>query len=119
MKFSKSFKLIVAVFLSLLMSNIAHAAAAHQQMITTADAIDQLDRSQMQGEIEEILKQDEVKKALLANGVSSSEVQMRLASMSNAELYQMAGQLKEARAGGDILITVLVVVLIIFLVRRI
>lgn len=119
MKFSKSFKLIVVVCLSLLMSNIAQATAAHKQMISTVDAIDQLDRTQVRGEIEEILKQDEVKKALLANGVSSNEVQMRLASMSNTELLQMAGQLKEARAGGDVLVTILVVVLIIFLVRRI
>lgn len=122
MKFVLSFKFIVAVCLSLSMSNITQAAVAHKQMISTTEAIeavDQFDRTQVRGEIEEILNQDEVKKALLANGVSTSEVQIRLANMSNTELHQMAGQLKEVRAGGDILVTILLVVLIIYLVRRI
>jgi hypothetical protein len=119
MIFSRSFKVIVCFALSFLMSNITQAAVAGAQMLPTSTVVEQLDRAQIQSEVSEYLKREDVKKALIENGVSPDEASQRLASLSPIELRQLSIQLQDAKAGGDILVTVLIVVLIIFLIRRI
>ena len=121
MKFSKPFKVVCSVLMSALISNVPAVAFANQNhgMISTSVVVEQLDRAQAEQEIQSQLNRDDVQKALIANGVSPDEVSTRLATLSDSELRQLSGQLHEARAGGDILVAVLLVVLIIFLIKRI
>jgi hypothetical protein len=65
------------------------------------------------------LNEGHVRDQLIQNGVAPEEASVRLASLSDQELRQLATQVQEARAGGDILVTILLVVLIVFLVKRI
>ena len=114
----KHLKSALCLLLSFLMINAPTPAAANQ-MISTSDVVSQLDRAEAQREVQEYLSRSDVQKALIDRGVSPDEVSSRLASLSETELRQLAGQVEQARAGGDILITILVVVLIIFLIKRI
>ena len=93
-------------------------AMTQAPMIATNAVIDQLDRAQAQAEIESLINREDVKRALIARGVSAEEVTSRLAALSEKEMRELAGQVDQARAGGDILITILVIVLIIFLIKR-
>ena len=118
MKFSKPFTVSCCIFMSTIMSDVPALAAGIPAMISTHTVVEKMDRGQAQSEVENFLKREDVKQALLERGVSADEVSSRLASLSEPELRQLATQVKEARAGGDILITILLVVLIIFLVKR-
>lgn len=118
MKFSRSFTISCCIFMSTIMSDVPALAVGIPQMISTHAVVEKMDRTQAQNEVENFLHSEDVKQAMIERGVSPDEVSSRLASLSEPELRQLAGQVKEARAGGDILITILLVVLIIFLVKR-
>lgn len=105
--------------MSLVLSNIPGVALAQEAMISTSDVVAGLDRTQTEHKINDFLTRSEVKEALMANGVSAEEVSSRLASLSETELRTLSTQVEQARAGGDILVTILIVVLIIFLIKRI
>lgn len=119
MRFSKSFLTACSFFMCLMISNIPGVAVASQAMISTNAVIADLDRAQTEQKIQEFLNTTQVRQALIDQGVAPDEVSSRLASMSDTELRMLSGQVEQARAGGDILVTILIVVLIIFLIKRI
>lgn len=125
MTLPRTLKTYCAVFLAVLLTNIPHLVFSETlknstgSMIPTSVVVEELTRAQALANVDEFLKHSEVKKQLMANGLSEKEVQLRVASLSETELRQLSHQMDEARAGGDILIAILVVVLIIFLIKRI
>lgn len=118
MKFSRPFTVSCCIFMSTIMSDIPALAVASPAMIATHVVVDKFDRARAQADVESFLSREDVKQALLERGVSADEVSSRLASLSETELRQLSGQIEQARAGGDILITILLIVLIIFLIKR-
>lgn len=118
MRFSKLFRNVCALSMALLLSHLPHIAFAESQMIPTSQVADELSRTEAQQQIETYLEKPELRKALLEKGISPDEVSYRLASLSDSELRQMATEMNHAQYGGDILFTVLIVVLIIFLIKR-
>ena len=121
-----STKLFWAVLMAIMMSNVPHIALAEgivkQEMIPTMAVVDALSREQTQSKVEEFLSREDVRSELIKRGVTPGEVTERLASLSDYELRQLAGQMQQATYGGDIggiLILVVLVLLIIFLPTRI
>lgn len=102
--------------MSLHLSN-APAIAANEVMISTVAVVEELSRSETEKAVRDYISRDEVKKTLAERGVTPTEVDQRLASLSDSELQLLAGNIHQERAGG-ILVTILIVVLIIFLIRR-
>jgi hypothetical protein len=95
---------------------------AYAGMISTGDAVTQMTRAQNQEKVVRFLTRDDVKNQMVKFGVSPEEATRRVASLSDAELKKVAGEIDHSTAGGDltgILIVVLVVVLIIYLIKRI
>ncbi len=122
MKIPVSVKLVCAYLMSAVLTNIPNmvfAESVKAAMIPTTTVVSELTRSDAQAKVQNLLKRDDVRKQLQAHGVSVEEANQRLASLSEAEMRNLAGQLQEARAGGDVLVTVLIVILIIFLIQRI
>lgn len=117
----------MGVLLMLPVPNAALAAnvqnsVAKKEMVSTAVALNEIDfsaRASVEKEIQDFLQNDDVKAQLKAKGISAEEMTSRLASLSNEELKTMSKQVQEARAGGDILVTVLLIVLIIYFIKRI
>ena len=64
----------------------------------------------------QLLAREEVRAALLAQGLDPAEVQARVASLSEAEIREIAGRLETLPAGGDGFGTAIAVLLIILLV---
>ena len=89
------------------------------QMVSAGSVLADITRENAQKEVENYISKTEVQAELMKHGLTADEVNSRLASLSDLEMRQLSGQVQQARAGGDILITVLVVILIIFLVQRI
>lgn len=125
MRFNRKVKTTTVLTMAVIFSNapqVAMAEVVHMmqnQMISTSSLIEELTRDQARENISEFLNHAEVEKQLLARGLTKEEVASRLAALSKSELNLIATQIDQAKAGGNILITVLVVVLIIFLIKRI
>ena len=119
MKIPKFLRCLCALFMAALMSNIPAVAGADQQMIPTIQVMNELNRAQSEKKVEAFLRRADVQGELVKQGLSAQEASQRLASLSDFELAQLTRQMEEARYGGDILVTILVVVLIIFLIKRI
>jgi hypothetical protein len=97
----------------------SHAQAG---MISTSEALTQMDRAQGERTVSEFLGRSDVKEQLVKLGVSPEEAGRRLASLSDAEVKKLSTDIDHATAGGDvtgILVVVLLVVLIIYLIKRV
>ncbi len=123
MKLNRKVKMAIAYSLALIFSNapqVAMSEAARvMEMIPTTVLVAELTREQARENVADFLKRSEVQEQLLERGLSQEEVTSRLAALSKTELNLIASQIDQAKAGGDILLTILVVVLIIFLIKRI
>jgi hypothetical protein len=124
MKFSTPVKTFCCLSMSALMSNIPNVAAAAAiestapKMISTSAVVAEMDRAQVEQRMQDLINRADVQQALIERGVSPNEVSHRLAALSEQELRQLSTQVEEARAGGSILVEILIVVLIIFLIKR-
>lgn len=117
-------KSFIAILMAFLISPLPQAMAATQlegrpQMISTAEVMRRMSADAERKEISDLLLRDHVKAALEKNGVNSEEATKRLAALSDQEVQRLSEQIKEARAGGDVLTTIVLVLLIIFLIQRI
>lgn len=125
MFFSKRIKLSVIVFMTIFMSSLPNVLLADsvinnkEKMISTEFVLANLNRDEVETQLRDALLADDVQKVLIAQGLTANEVSSRLATLSNQEIQQLSVQVKEARAGGDILVAILLIVLIIYLFKRI
>lgn len=129
MIFTKPLRTFLALTLVLLLSNIPHVLLAETvrkslgPMIPTEVVVNELAKAQSRerdlADVEGFLSLEQVQKELEARGLSKDEARLRVAALSETELRGLAKQMDQARAGGDILIAILLVVLIIFLIKRI
>ncbi len=85
--------------------------SAGAAMIGTDSAIETMDRDTSMDRVGEFMARSEVRQQLLDWGVNPSEVDERLAALTDAELQYLAEHMEEAPAGG-----VLAVIGIIFVV---
>ena len=121
---SGALKNLTVATLTILMSHIPNVAMAETliesaDMISTSSVLADISREDAQADVRDYISKSEVQSELMKHGLSADEVDSRLASLSDQEIRQLAGQVSEARAGGDILVAILLVVLIIFLIKRI
>ena len=121
---SKFGKIILAAVLSLTISHFPEVAfgAIAEQMTSTMEVVDSLSRSQAEAKIQSYLDREDLQSELKKLGISPTEVTQRMASLSVAELNQLSAQMDQARYGGDvvgILFLVLIILLIIYLAKRI
>lgn len=123
MQFNNRVRFFTAGFLSLSLSHLPEVVFAEtvqaQKMISTADMLASYDRKATQEKVASYLNQQQIEQKLVDQGVSLTEAKARIASLSDAELQNLSGQIDKAQYGGDILVTVLLIVLIIYLVKRI
>ncbi|NJM10237.1 MAG: PA2779 family protein [Bdellovibrionaceae bacterium] len=120
----RAVRIYCAVFMAAIMTNIPYMAWAEQasQMIPTMVVVEQMSETQARQKVQSFLNREDFRKELVKRGVSPEEVSSRISSLSQSELRQLAAQMDKAQYGGDvggILIVVVLVLLIIFLARRI
>lgn len=91
----------------------AQAALIATDEVITADAV-AADREKVHA----FLAREDVRQALVAQGVAEQAVQERVQAMTDAEVAQLAGRVDHAPAGGDVL-GVLFTIFIILLITDI
>lgn len=87
---------------------------AHAAMITTTQAVDDLTTER--DTINNFMARADVKEQLIKLGVDEKQVDARLASLSDKEVKKLAYEIDQATAGGDAVIGVLSLILLIILI---
>lgn len=109
------FLFIVALAIALPTSQtMASALIATDRVVSTMSA--ERDR------VAAVLQRDEVQQKLVTFGVTPAEATQRLASLSDAEVSKIAGQLDNLKAGGDGIYlgvgALIIIALVVILLRR-
>lgn len=99
---------------------IPHQAAL-AALIDTGAAADPDRGSEARTLIHQYLAREDVRAALRAQGIDPLEAEVRVASLTDAEVAQIAGRIDELPAGGVLgfVILVLVVVLLVFVIMKV
>jgi hypothetical protein len=92
-------------------------AQTDTNLVTTAEATGLT--ADVQGRMQTLLARDDVRTALVANGVDPASVEARVAALTDAEARQLADQLDRLPAGGDSVIGVLFLIFVILLITDI
>ena len=110
--------------MALLLSNVPYIAVAEaaEGMIPTAAVVEQMSRTESEAKIIELISRQDVQIQMEKFGLSKSEITQRLGSLSDSEIRQLTKQIDQAKFGGDavvgILVIVVLVLLVIFLAKR-
>lgn len=110
---------ILMTVLTLLLSVPYQSAVA---ALVETDAMLDMSRSQEAREtLKHFMMRDDVRSAIVAQGVDPLEADARINSLTNAEIIQIADQIDQLPAGGDVLgllIAVLVIVILVLVIIR-
>lgn len=114
----------IAVAMAMTMSNVPQLALAEtaQGMISTMAVVEKLSRQQAENNILAQVNRAEVQQRLQDLGISKDEVSARMANLTDEELRDFSKQMDKAQYGSGvvgILLIVALVLLIIYLARRV
>jgi hypothetical protein len=107
------------IILTLLLSVPYQAAFA--ALVETDTLLDMSRGQEARETIKQFMARKDVRSAIVSQGVEPLEADARLNSLSDAEVIQLANQIEQLPAGGDVLgllVTVLVVVILVLLIMR-
>ena len=110
---------ILMISLALLVSIPFHAALA--ALVDTEAAVNSVRGSDARARLHQYLARGDVQAALRAQGIDPQEAEARVASLTDAEIDQLASRLDERPAGGVLgfVILVLVLVLLVFVILQV
>ena len=111
--FLKPVGLFLAVFMLIISGPCQSAVAA---LIGTESVVDTDGAQNARQYLKSVLAREDVKKALVSQGIDPGEAQKRLDGLTDEEATRLADQLQELPAGGGFFTTLLIVALIVFLV---
>ena len=104
--------LLVGTLSLSLVANPATAAVISTQQALSADA-----RAATEGDVRASLARDDVRLAMERLGVDPLDADARIASLSDAELLRMQGELDRLPAGGDAIAVIGVVFLVLLILE--
>ena len=113
---SKFFRLICRLLIVSLMALYLPMRSASAAMIGTESAIDQTVVAQNRDKVEAFMNRTDVREQFLKMGLSASDAQSRVASMTDQEINKVAGKIDALPAGASTVGTILIVGLVIFIV---
>lgn len=108
---------IVAFVLSVALVFAGTTSLANATLISTQQAVAVDARAQQEAQVREALAREDVSRMMVEMGVDPADVDSRVASLSDAELAELHGQVEQLPAGG--VLAVLGVVLIVLIVLEV
>ena len=113
---------IIGIFMAVTMLLISTPyQSALAALIDTETVLDENQSQEARDYIKQILAREDVRSALIAQGIDPLEAEARMASLSDAEIIKLADQLENLPAGGDglgLVIAVLVIVVLVLVIMR-
>jgi hypothetical protein len=113
MSFNSGFMRWTSRVMMVLMASMAMPMTASAQMVGTETVVEHAAAEQSRAKILSLVKRDEVRAQLEARGVSIEQAQARVAALTDEEAMQVAAQIDQLPAGGDILGTAVFVFIIL------
>ena len=107
---------VIVPLLSVALVATAFTGTASAAVISTQDALSAEVRDARETQVRATLARDDVRQAMEQLGVNPADADARVASLSDAELMQLQGQLDRLPAGGDGALVVIGVVLVVLLI---
>ena len=110
---------ILMIILTMLLSVPYQAAFA--ALVETETMLDMSRGQEARETLTQFMARQDVRSAIVAQGVGPLEADARLNSLTDAEVIQLADQVDQLPAGGDVLslaIAVLVIVILVLLIMR-
>ncbi|MFT3754771.1 MAG: PA2779 family protein [Pseudoxanthomonas sp.] len=92
-------------------------ASAHAGVITTQQALSAEARAAAEQDVRTAMARDDVRQAMQHYGVNPADADARLASLSDAELMQLQGQMDRLPAGGSVLAVIGVVFIVLLILE--
>lgn len=80
-----------------------HGPAARAAMVTTDQIVSAQQSQQDRAKVHALLAREDVKQALSARGVSTTDIQARVEAMTDQEVHALSSKLDQLPAGGDAL----------------
>ena len=115
-------RLILAFMISFTLTEIPVMRAQAASLISTQEAFSDYTRTQGESNIHDFMNRSDVKDKLVELGVDPFDAQKRIASLSDKDVKKLNDDIQKAVIAGDlggILVVVLLIVLIIYLAKRI
>jgi hypothetical protein len=110
----RKFVLVPLLVVSLVFSGYSGAVSA--AVIGTQEALSAEMRAAAESEVRATLAREDVRQAMVRLGADPLEVDGRIASLSDAELVRMQGELDRLPAGGESALVVVGIVFIVLLI---
>ena len=110
----RKFVVTPVLVVALVLSGFSSAVSA--SVITTQQAMSAELRAATETDVRGTLARDDVRQAMLRMGVDPTQADARIASLSDAELMQVQGQLDRLPAGGDGGLVVVGIVFVVLLI---
>jgi hypothetical protein len=110
---------ILMTVLTLLLSVPYQSAVA--ALVETETMLDMSRSQEARETLKHFMTRDDVRSAIVAQGVDPLEADARINSLTNAEVIQIADQIDQLPAAGDViglLIAVLVIVILVLVIMR-
>lgn len=108
------------ITLALLISIPYQSAVA--ALIGTETAMNSAKGVDVRERLQQYLAREDVRTALLAQGIDPAEAQARIESLTDSELSQIAGQIDKLPAAGDglgLVIAVLIIILLVIVILKV
>lgn len=101
----------ISILLITLLFLMSYYSSAQAAMVSTQQMVDTNNHQQIQQQLVTTLQRDEIKQQLLELGVQPQQVLLRVESMTDNEVQQLAGLINDTPAGSGI-VGILAVVLV-------
>lgn len=114
----KNFKKFVSTCVIVCITAAGFPLTAQARIVATGEVVATVDAAASRASVNQFLARDDVRQAMLGQGVTPQAAAERVAAMTDAEVAQLQGRMDQAPAGGDVL-GVLFTVFIVLLVTDI
>lgn len=107
------------ITLTMLLSIPHHAAVA--ALVETETMLDVSRGQESRETVKQFMTRQDARSAIVSQGVDPLEAEARLSSLTDAEVIQLADQIDQLPAGGDVLgvlIAVLVIVILVLVIMK-
>ncbi len=109
----------VVYVLCLAMLNLGSPLVAQAELVTTLQAVEAGTRTQDLAAVNATLAREEVRAQFEALGVEPVQIESRIASLTDAELRTLAGQMADMPAGADALAVIGILFLVLLILEAV
>ena len=115
----KSSKRIVTYVLCAAILNLSSPLVANARIIGTLQAVESQSRAADLATVNAALARDQVRSQFQSLGVDPTQVEARVAALTDAELRTLAGQMQDMPAGADALAIIGIVFLVLLILEAV